>query len=144
LRVDPETGKVEIVDYAAVHDPGTMVNPKTLGGHIRGGTANGIGTALFEEYKYDENGQFQNANYADYALPTVKEMPVDMKIGHLETPSPYAEYGIRGGGEGGRMGAPSALARAIEDALRPYGVRIDEVPMPPSKLRGLIRAAAPR
>jgi CO/xanthine dehydrogenase Mo-binding subunit len=142
VEVDPETGKVEIVDYAAVHDAGTMVNPKTLGGHIRGGTANGIGTALFEEYKYDENGQFQNANYADYALPTVNEMPKDMKIGHLETPSPYTEYGIKGGGEGGRMGAPSALARAIEDALKPYGVRIDEVPMPPSKLRGLIRAAA--
>ncbi len=142
VEVDPETGKVQIVDYAAVHDAGTMVNPKTLGGHIRGGTANGIGTALFEEYKYDQNGQFQNANFADYALPTVNEMPKDMKIGHLETPSPYTEYGIKGGGEGGRMGAPSALARAIEDALKPYGVRIDEVPMPPSKLRGLIRAAA--
>jgi CO/xanthine dehydrogenase Mo-binding subunit len=143
VEVDPETGKVEIVDYAAVHDAGTMVNPKTLGGHIRGGTANGIGTALFEEYKYDENGQFQNANYADYALPTVNEMPKDLRIGHLETPSPYTEYGIKGGGEGGRMGAPAALARAIEDALKPYGVRIDEVPMPPSKLRGLIRAAGP-
>ena len=142
VEVDPETGKVQIVDYAAVHDAGTMVNPKTLGGHIRGGTANGIGTALFEEYKYDQNGQFQNANFADYALPTVNEMPKDMKIGHLETPSPYTEYGIKGGGEGGRMGSPSALARAIEDALKPFGVRIDEVPMPPSKLRGLIRAAA--
>ena len=143
VEVDPETGKVEIVDYAAVHDAGTMVNPKTLGGHIRGGTANGIGTALFEEYKYDENGQFRNANYADYAMPTVHEMPKDLKIGHLETPSPYTEYGIKGGGEGGRMGAPAALASAIEDALKPYGVRIDEVPMPPSKLRGLIRACTP-
>jgi CO/xanthine dehydrogenase Mo-binding subunit len=145
VEVDADTGKVEIVDYAAVHDAGTMVNPKTLGGHIRGGTANGIGTILYEEYKYDENGQFQNANFADYGMPTVAEMPKDMKIGHLETPSPYTEYGIKGGGEGGRMGAPSAIARAVEDALKPYGVRIDCAPIPPAVLRKLIReAGAPR
>ena len=141
VEVDAETGKVEIIDYAAVHDAGTMVNPMTLGGHIRGGTANGIGSALFEEYTYDSNGQVLNANYADYGIPTVDEMPKDMKIGHLETPSPYTEYGIKGGGEGGRMGAPAALARAIEDALKPFGVRIDGIPLPPSKVRELIRAA---
>ena len=71
--------------------------------------------------KYDSNGQFLNANFADYGLPTVAEMPKDLKIGHLETPSPYTEYGIKGGGEGGRMGSPSAIARAVEDALKPFG-----------------------
>jgi CO/xanthine dehydrogenase Mo-binding subunit len=141
VEVDPETGKVEILEYAAVHDAGTMVNPRTLGGHIRGGTANGIGSVLFEEYKYDSNGQFLNANFADYGLPTVAEMPKDLKIGHLETPSPYTEYGIKGGGEGGRMGSPSAIARAVEDALKPFGVRIDSVPIPPDKVRELVRAA---
>ncbi len=141
VEVDPETGKVEILDYAAVHDAGTMVNPKTLGGHIRGGTSNGIGTALFEEFLYDAEGQFLNANFADYGIPTAVEMPKDLKIGHVETPSPFTEYGIKGGGEGGRMGAPSALVRAIEDALKPFGVRIDCVPIPPSKLRALVRAA---
>jgi len=140
VEVDAETGKVEIIDYAAVHDVGTMVNPKTLGGHIRGGTANGIGTALFEEYIYDGDGQFLNASFADYGMPRVTEMPKDMKIAHIETPSPYTEYGIKGGGEGGRMAAPAALARAVEDALQPFGVRIDSVPIPPSKLRQLIRA----
>ena len=144
VEVDPETGKVEILDYAAVHDAGTMVNPKTLGGHIRGGTANGIGSALFEEYKYDSIGQFLNANFADYGLPTVAEMPKDLKIGHLETPSPYTEYGIKGGGEGGRMGSPSALARAVEDALKPFGVRIDSVPIPPAKIHQLVREARSR
>jgi len=96
---------------------------------------------LFEEYKYDREGQFVNANFADYGMPTVHEVPKDLKIGHIETPSPYTEYGIKGGGEGGRMGAPAAIARAVEDALSSYGVRIDGVPIPPSRLRDLIRDA---
>jgi CO/xanthine dehydrogenase Mo-binding subunit len=141
IEVDPGTGKVDFLDYAAVHDAGTMVNPRTLGGHIRGGAANGIGTALFEEYKYDREGQFINANFADYGMPTVHEVPKDLKIGHIETPSPYTEYGIKGGGEGGRMGAPAAIARAVEDALSSYGVRIDGLPIPPGRLRDLIREA---
>jgi CO/xanthine dehydrogenase Mo-binding subunit len=141
VGVDPDTGKVAIIDYAAVHDAGTMVNPKTLGGHIRGGTANGIGTILYEEFRFDESGQFVNANMADYSMPTACEMPKDMKIGHIETPSPYTEYGIKGGGEGGRMGAPAAIASAIEDALKDYGVKVDSAPIPSAKLHRLIREA---
>ncbi len=141
VEVDAETGKVEFLDYAAVHDAGTMVNPITLGGHIMGGTAMGIGTALFEEFRYDAEGQLLNATFADYHIPTVHEVP-KMNIGHIETPSPYTEYGIKGGGEGGRMGAPSAVVRAVEDALKPFGISIDSVPIPPSKIRGLVRAAS--
>jgi CO/xanthine dehydrogenase Mo-binding subunit len=139
VEVDPETGKVEFLDYAAVHDAGTVVNPITLGGHITGGTAMGIGSTLFEEFRYDENGQLLNASFADYHIPTAHEVP-PMRIGHVETPSPYTEYGIKGGGEGGRMGTPSAVARAIEDALKPFGVSIDSIPLPPSKIRSLVRS----
>ena len=140
VEVDPSTGKVSFLDYVAVHDCGTLVNPMTLAGHVRGGTAQGIGTALYEQYHYDENGQLLTASYADYLIPTAHELPPDVRVGHVETPSPYTEYGIKGGGEGGRMGAPPAVCAAIEDALRPFGVKIDAMPVTPAKLRGLIRA----
>lgn len=141
VEIDIQTGKLSFLDYVAVHDCGTMVNPMTLKGHIRGGTASGIGTALYEQFYYDENGQLLTANFADYLIPTVNEVPVDIRTGHVETPSPFTEFGIKGGGEGGRMGAPPAIASAIEDALRPLGVKVDELPMTPRKLRALIRDA---
>ncbi|MEM7613424.1 MAG: xanthine dehydrogenase family protein molybdopterin-binding subunit [Pseudomonadota bacterium] len=141
VEVDPGTGKVEILDYAAVHDNGTIVNPRTLAGQVWGGTANGIGTALSEQFNYDADGQFLNPNFAEFAMPTANEMPRNFKLGHVETPSPYTEYGIKGGGEGGRLGAPSALTSAIEDALSDRGVKIAALPVTPPILRGLIRAA---
>jgi CO/xanthine dehydrogenase Mo-binding subunit len=141
VEVDIETGRITFLDYVAVHDCGTMVNPMTLAGHVRGGTAQGIGTALYELYDYDDQGQFRSGSYADYLMPKVMEVPPDVRVGHVETPSPFTEYGIKGGGEGGRMGTPPALAGAIEDALRPLGVRIDALPVTPSRLRGLIRSA---
>ncbi len=141
VEVDIETGEVHFLDYTAVHDCGTMVNPKSVDGQIRGGTVNGIGTALYEHFHYDENGQLVNATFADYLLPGVMEGPVEIRVGHVETPSPYTEYGIKGAGEGGRMGAPSAVTQAVEDALRPLGVKIDELPITPNRLRALIRKA---
>jgi CO/xanthine dehydrogenase Mo-binding subunit len=140
VEVDAATGKVAILDYAAVHDAGTMVNPKTLGGQVAGGTANGIGTVLMEEFIYDEQGQFVNANFAQCCLPSAHDIPT-IRMGHRETPSPYTEYGIKGGGEGGRMAAPAAMVSAIEDALRPLDVEILSVPMTPPRLRALIREA---
>ncbi|MEM7693714.1 MAG: xanthine dehydrogenase family protein molybdopterin-binding subunit [Pseudomonadota bacterium] len=141
VEVDPGTGKVSILDYAAVHDNGTIVNPRTLGGQVWGGTANGIGTTLSEEFVYDENGQFTNPNFAEFAMPTANEMPTNFKLGHVETPSPFTEYGIKGGGEGGRLGAPSALTSAIEDALSVHNVKISSLPVTPPTLRRLIREA---
>jgi CO/xanthine dehydrogenase Mo-binding subunit len=81
------------------------------------------------------------ANFADYLIPTLKEVPPNIEVGHVETKSPFTEYGIKGGGEGGRMGVPPALAAAIEDALRPFGVKVDGLPITPMKIRELIRAA---
>jgi CO/xanthine dehydrogenase Mo-binding subunit len=144
VEVDIDTGKVEFLAYVAVHDCGTLVNPMTLAGHVRGGVAKGIGTALYERYHYDSDGQLLSANFMDYVIPTVHELPDDIVVGHVETPSPFTEYGIKGGGEGGRMGAPPAVASAIEDALRPLGVSIDALPLTPKHLRALIREAQAR
>jgi CO/xanthine dehydrogenase Mo-binding subunit len=141
IEVDIETGQIKFLDYVAVHDCGTMVNPMTLAGHVRGGTAQGIGSALYEEFAYDENGQLITASYADYLIPTVNEVPPNIRVGHVETPSPFTEYGIKGGGEGGRMGAPPAIAAAIEDALRPFGIQVNELPVTANKLRNWIREA---
>jgi CO/xanthine dehydrogenase Mo-binding subunit len=121
-----------------------LVNPMTLAGHVRGGVAQGIGTALYERYHYDSEGQLLTASFMDYLIPTLHELPEEIVVGHVETPSPFTEYGIKGGGEGGRMGAPPAVASAIEDALRPLGVKIDAVPLTPKHLRALIRDAQAR
>ena len=88
---------------------------------MRGGTAQGIGSAVYEHFHYDEDGQLLAGTYADYLIPTLKEVPANIRVGHVETPSPFTEFGIKGGGEGGRMGAPPAIAAAVEDALRPLG-----------------------
>ena len=144
VEVDIETGKVGFLDYVAVHDSGTMINPMTLDGQIRGATVNGIGTTLYEHFYYDENGQLVNATFTDYLLPGLMEGPVDIRVGHVETPSPYTEYGVKGGGEGGRMCAPPAITQAVEDALKPLGIKIDELPISPRRLRALIREAEQR
>ena len=122
VEVDVETGKISFLHYAAVHDAGTVVNPKTLNGQIIGGTIQGLGTALYEEYLYDDEGRVRNENFEYYHLPSSMDVPT-MTIAHQETPSPYTPYGIKGAGEGGRMLTPAILSAAIEDALEPYGVR---------------------
>jgi len=96
---------------------------------------------LLEHYQYDKDGQPLNINFTDYVMPRIGNLPPQVRIGHLVTPSPYTEYGVKGAGEGGRMVAPPAIACAIEDALRPLGVRIDTLPVTPSRLRALIREA---
>ena len=141
VEVDVETGKIDFLDYVAVHDCGTVVNPMTLAGHVRGGTAQGIGSAVYEHFHYDEDGQLLAGTYADYLIPTLKEVPPNIRVGHVETPSPFTEFGIKGGGEGGRMGAPPAIAAAVEDALRPLGVKVDALPITPMRVRELIREA---
>jgi CO/xanthine dehydrogenase Mo-binding subunit len=140
VEVDVETGNVQILAYAAVHDCGTLVNPRSLAGHIVGGTAQGIGTAFYEEFVYGADGQLLTSSYLDYLIPSATEVP-ELRIGHVETPSPYSPHGIKGGGEGGRMMAPAALNAAVNDALAPLGVRVTELPMTPERLLAAIRAA---
>ena len=117
IEVDPETGKFEFLRYAAVHDAGTIVNPKTLNGQIIGGTVQGLGTALLEEYKYDDQGRVLNEDFEYYHLPSSMDAPV-MTVDHQETPSPYTPYGIKGAGEGGRMLSPGDHERRDRGCAR--------------------------
>jgi CO/xanthine dehydrogenase Mo-binding subunit len=140
VEVDVETGEVHFIKYIAVHDCGTLVNPRSLAGHITGGVVQGIGTALYEQYVYDDDGNFMTQTYRDYLIPTAMEAP-EFVIGHQETPSPWTPHGIKGGGEGGRMMAPAAVAAAIDDALAPLGVRARVLPATPTRLTEWIDAA---
>jgi carbon-monoxide dehydrogenase large subunit len=133
VRVDTETGHVEILDYAIVEDGGKLVNPLIADGQVFGGTAQGIGTALYEEMPFDANGQPLATTLADYLLPSATEVP-SMRIDHLETPSPYTRFGQKGIGEGGAIAPPAAIANAVNDALAPLGVEITESPLTPRRI----------
>ena len=141
VEVDAATGDVAIVRYVVQHDCGTMVNPTVVEGQIQGGVAQGIGGALYERLVFDESGQPLCTSYADFLMPTAMEVP-SIEIVHLETPSPLNPLGIKGVGEAGAIPGPAVLAEAIEDALQPFGVRIREMPLSPSRIAELIGAAA--
>jgi len=112
-------------------------------GQVIGGTAQGIGTALYEEMPFDANGQPLNGTLAEYILPGATEVP-DARIDHMETPSPYSAFGQKGLGEGGAIGPPAAIANAVNDALHPLGVEITELPITPHRvLRALLAARVP-
>jgi len=140
VEVDIETGQVKFLEYVAVHDVGTVMNPRSLQGQIRGGIAQGIGIALYEEVRYGEDGQNLTASLDDYLVPGAPDVP-NVEVHHHETPSPFTEYGVKGGGEGGRMVAPPAVTRAVEDALSPFGIKIDEMPMTMEKISTWVRGA---
>src|SRR3954471_21928150 len=140
VAVDPDTGKVEILDYAVVEDCGTVVNPLIVDGQIVGGIAQGIGNALYEEIPYNENGQPLATPLADYLLPGAPEIPA-IKIAHMATPTPHTEYGMKGMGEGGAISPPAVIANAIRDALLKIGAEVNETPMTPRRVRAAIEAA---
>ncbi len=133
VAVDTETGQVEILDYVIVEDGGVLVNPMIADGQVFGGTAQGVGTALYEEMPYDGQGQPLATTLADYLLPSATEVP-SIRIDHLETPSPYTRFGQKGIGEGGAIAPPAAIANAVNDALAPLGVEITESPLTPRRI----------
>ena len=133
LAVDPQTGQVQILDYAIVEDCGTIINPLIVEGQSIGGTAQGIGQALFEEMPYDAAGQPLASTLADYLLPGAPEVP-RIRIFHLESPSPYTERGIKGVGEAATIAAPSAIMNAVNDALRPLKAELTDLPMTPRRI----------
>jgi carbon-monoxide dehydrogenase large subunit len=133
VAVDPQTGGVEILDYVVVEDAGTLVNPMIVDGQIMGGTAQGIGSALFEEMPFDRQGQPLASTLADYLLPGSAEVP-NIRVLHMQTPSPYTEFGIKGVGEGGAIGPGAAIANAINDALKKFNVEICEIPITPRRI----------
>ncbi len=143
VAVDIELGAVEILDYVVVEDGGVLVNPMIVDGQIYGGVAQGIGTALYEEMLFDEEGQPLASTLADYLVPGPTEV-LDVRIRHMQTPSPYTEFGIKGIGEGGAIAPPAAIANAINDALRPLNAVVTEFPITPHRvLAAIARARAP-
>jgi Aerobic-type carbon monoxide dehydrogenase, large subunit CoxL/CutL homologs len=143
VRLDPGTGGVEILRYVCVEDCGVAINPKVVEGQARGGIAQGIAGALFEEVRYDDAGQPLAASFMEYKVPTAAEIP-DVRIEHLETPCAFTANGAKGAGEGGTIGAPAAVLNAVNDALRHTGVELDDTPIPREAIfRALERAAEP-
>ena len=130
VAVDPDLGTVEILDYVIVEDGGVLVNPMIVDGQIYGGLAQGIGTALYEEMPFDTAGQPLATTLADYLLPGPTEVP-EPRLDHLETPSPYTKFGVKGIGEGGAIAPPAAIANAVNDALRPLGAELLHSPISP-------------
>lgn len=140
VAVDPETGDVEILDYVIVEDGGKLVNPMVVDGQIYGGTAQGIGTALYEEMPFDASGQPLASTFADYLLPGPTEVP-EPRLIHMETVSPYTEFGVKGVGESGAIPPPAAIANAVNDALRPLGASLYVSPITPRRVLEAIDAA---
>jgi aerobic carbon-monoxide dehydrogenase large subunit len=136
VAVDTSVGEIEILDYVAVEDCGTMVNPMVVEGQSLGGIAQGIGTALYEESPFDANGQPLASTFADYLLPGPTEIPAI-------TPSPYTEFGIKGMGEGGAIAPPAVIFNAVNDALKSLGVELNETPLTPRRLLEAIERARP-
>lgn len=124
------TGQVEILRYVCVEDCGVAINPQVVEGQCRGGIAQGIAGALFEQVTYDAQGEPSATSFMDYKVPTAHEIP-DVLIHHLETPCAFTETGAKGAGEGGTIGAPAAVLNAVNDALRPTGVELDHTPITP-------------
>ncbi|WP_239028349.1 xanthine dehydrogenase family protein molybdopterin-binding subunit [Pseudonocardia acidicola] len=133
VEVDLDDGHVRLLDYVVVEDCGTVVNPMIVDGQIQGGVAQGIGTALLEEFTYDELGQPKVTTFADYLMPGATEVP-DIRIEHMGTPSPFTTLGIKGMGEGGAIAPPAAIANAVTDALRPQGIAVNRTPITPQRL----------
>jgi carbon-monoxide dehydrogenase large subunit len=130
LEVDTDTGFVKLLKHWVVEDCGTLINPQLVDEQIRGGVVQGLGAALFEKCVYDERGQLTNANMADYLVPMSGEMP-DIDVGHVVSPTAESELGAKGAGEAGTAGAAAAVANAVNDALRPFGAIIAEIPLTP-------------
>jgi carbon-monoxide dehydrogenase large subunit len=140
VEVDIGTGRVIIEKFVVAEDAGRLINPMIVDGQIHGGVAQGIANALLEEIIYDDTGNIVTATLADYLPPTAREMPV-IEIHHLETLTEASVTRAKGLGEGGAIGAPAAVVNAINDALSPFGVSIDEFPATPQRVRAALRVA---
>ena len=139
VEIDRTTLMTRIDRYVTMHDCGTILHPGMVDGQIRGGFAQALGAALYEEYAYAADGSFLTGTFADYLLPTTVEVP-DPVILHMETPSPFTPLGSKGVGEGNCMSTPVCIANAVADAL---GMKDVELPLVPAKLADIVRGAEP-
>jgi 2-furoyl-CoA dehydrogenase large subunit len=135
VEVERDTGVVRVLDYVTVHDAGRLLNPLLAEGQVRGGFAHGAGAALFERVVHDEDGNLVSGTLMDYLCPTGADLP-PLRIGHVETPSPFTTLGAKGLGEGTTMSVPAAIGNAVADAL---GVEDVEVPLTPARVWELLQ-----
>jgi carbon-monoxide dehydrogenase large subunit len=142
IEVDPGIGTVAILRYVCVEDTGRVVNPAIVEGQVQGAIAQGIAGALSEHLIYDQAGQLLTGTLMDYALPTAADLP-PFELDHIEEPAENLA-GVRGVGEGGTLGPAAALANAVADALAPFGIEPNELPLTPARLWGWCAAAAVR
>lgn len=137
VEVDPETGKVTVLGFAAADDFGNIVNPMIVEGQVQGGLAQGIGQALMEGAAYDENGQLLTGSYMDYAMPRADDVPM-FQVDHSScTPCTHNPLGVKGCGEAGAIGSPPAVVNAVIDALHRGGhtdVTHIDMPLTPSRV----------
>lgn len=143
VAVCPQTGQVDILDYVIVEDGGKLINPMVVDGQIFGGTAQGIGTALYEEMAFDGSGQPLGSTFSDYLLPGPTEVP-NLRVIHMETLSPYTRFGQKGIGESGAIAPPAAITNAINDALYELGAELLVSPVTPTRILQAIAAGRPR
>ena len=141
IEIDPLTYQVRVDRYISMHDAGSILNPLIADGQMRGAFVQGIAAALYEEFVYDDSGQFLTGTFADYLVPTVAEIPA-VEMLHQETPSPLTPLGAKGLAEGNCMSVPACIANAIADAL---GVKDVRLPATPRRIHALMEGAeAPR
>jgi len=139
LEVDPETGAVSILRWIVAHDCGRVLQPGIVDGQIHGGVVQGIPDALNIQLAYDEAGQRLTATLMDYALATASDAPRSFELRHLESPTPLNPLGAKGAGEGGIMPVHPLIAQAIEDALAPFGARVERVPVTRAEIAAMAR-----
>jgi len=133
VEVDPETGKVKLLRYLSVDDCGPVINPLIAEGQVHGGIAQGLGQALLEEAVYDKEGQILSGNFLEYTLPRADDM-VQIEHDHTVTPCPHNPLGVKGIGEAGTIASTAAVANAVMDALRPFGIVHLDMPYTPEKV----------
>jgi 2-furoyl-CoA dehydrogenase large subunit len=138
VEVDPRTGGVRLLRYLVVHDCGRELNPLIVEGMVHGATAHGIGAALYEEFRYDAQGQLLTSTFMDYLKPGAPEVPA-IEVDRVEHPSPVTPLQAKGVGEGGAIPAPAAVASAVEDALAPFGAVVRALPLTPERVWRLVR-----
>jgi aerobic carbon-monoxide dehydrogenase large subunit len=136
--IDGETGEVKVERYLVAYDIGKAVNPRLVEGQLAGGAVQGLGGALFEEFTYDERGEPLAVTFADYLIPTAREVPpIEVTITE-DAPSPLNFLGLKGAGEGGANAVGAAIAAAIDDAIGMPGA-VTELPITPQRLRKILR-----
>ncbi len=138
VEIDPDTGAVRVVGYAAVDDVGRLAHPTIVDGQIHGGVAQGLGQVLGEQVVYEETGQLLTASFMDYMLPRAADLPA-LRVGHHVVPCATNPLGVKGAGESGVAGALPSAVNAVLDALASRGVRHLDLPLTPARVWGALR-----